>query len=122
MGFSIDESSGVPTAKGPDSESDVFNFATDAGKTIHGLGAADFVTLYKNQGFTDASCTNWKEYEIDGKNAKRGDFTLVAGDTATFATVVIIEADAGDIMISFARTSDKYERQFDAVIDSIKIG
>ena len=121
-GFSIYEPDGVPTAKGPDSESDVFNFATDAGKTIHGLGAADFVALYKNQGFTDASCTNWKEYEIDGKNAKRGDFTLVAGDAATFATVVIIEADAGDIMISFARTSDKYERQFNAVIDSIKIG
>ncbi|MBP5207004.1 MAG: DUF4091 domain-containing protein, partial [Clostridia bacterium] len=120
--FSIDESSGIPTAKGPDSAADVFNFATDAGKTIHNLGSADFIAMYKNQGFTDAVCTVWKEYKIDGKNAKRGDFTLTIGDASTFATVVIIEADAGDIMISFARMSDRYERQFNAVIDSIRIG
>lgn len=118
--YSGEEINGAPTFKHKDSTTDMFNFATDQSKSIHTLNSAAFLELYKSQGFTP-ECTGWVTYTVDGKNVTRGDFTLSIGDISSYATVVIVEVDAGDIMITFARLSDTYKADFESVISSIRV-
>ena len=118
--YSIESVNGIPTGKHMSSVTDTFNFALSGAGTLSGLTKDSFLAIYKNQGF-DASCTGWTSYQVDGKNVNRGDFTLRVSGVETYATVLIISASAGDVMMSFARMSETYAQDYEEIIGSLRV-
>ena len=118
--YSIEPVNGIPTGKHMSSVTDTFNFALSGAGTLSGLTKDNFLSLYKNQGF-DATCTGWTSYQVDGKNVNRGDFTLRVSGVETYATVLIISASAGDVMMSFARMSETYAQDYEEIIGSLRV-
>ncbi len=118
--YSIEPVNGIPTGKHMSSVTDTFNFAMAAVGALSGFTKDNFLAIYKNQGF-DATCTGWTSYQVDGKNVNRGDFTLRVSGVETYATVLIISASAGDVMMSFARMSETYAQDYEEIIGSLRV-